>query len=58
MKRLFYSTVILVMLCGCKGSGKAMSEVTGGLARGLAESLGKSGADAIGKSFSQQDYPC
>ena len=55
MKRLFYSAIILLMLCSCQRSGKAVGVIAGSLASGFGEFLGKSGGEAIARSFSQQD---
>lgn len=43
------------MLCSCKGSGKVTGEVAESFAKGLSESLGSVGGNAIASAFNQQN---
>ncbi|MCW5314195.1 hypothetical protein GTQ43_10380 [Nostoc sp. KVJ3] len=57
--KIFCSSLILVMLYSCKGSGKLAGEIAEGLGKGFANAVGesmvKTGSEAIAKSFSNQN---
>ncbi|QLE50373.1 hypothetical protein FD724_21235 [Nostoc sp. C057] len=59
MKKFFCSILILIILYGCKGSGKLAGKIAEGVGKGFANAVGesmvKTGSEAIAKSFSNQN---